>query len=221
MNALAGYISAITLAILVGSTGCSNCTDGICPPPDIPPQQPNVVSLDLQNWYIFYSDGMPAHPFPNGDGAWSFPFPIAGHVNYIQTPFQVTALPHKLRMTFRVASDAPGYKVMDPADISPATVHIFFEQRNDNLVNPNGWWWADPSVYDLGSRDNETITTVVPFDAAQWSNVDDGSDPESFYAALRNVGWIGVTCGGQYFWGHGVALTSGAAGYILVDLQVE
>lgn len=114
-----------------------------------------------------------------------------------------------------------GNNALDPADISPATVHIFFEQRNDNLVNPNGRWWADPSVYDLGSRDNETITTVVPFDAAQWSNVDDGSDPESFYAALRNVGWIGVTCGGQYFWGHGVALTSGAAGYILVDLQVE
>jgi hypothetical protein len=124
-------------------------------------------------------------------------------------------------MTFRIASDAPGYEVMDPADISPATVHIFFEQRNDNLVNPNGRWWADPSVYNLGSRDNETITTVVPFDSAQWSNVDDGSDPESFYAALRNVGWIGVTCGGQYFWGHGVALNSGAARYILVDFQVE
>ena len=45
--------------------------------------------------------------------------------------------------------------------------------------------------------------------------------PQSFYAALNNVGWIGVTCGGQYFWGHGITLGSGAANYILVDFQVK
>jgi hypothetical protein len=100
-------------------------------------------------------------------------------------------------------------------------VHIFFEQQNDNLTNPNGRWWADTSEYDLGSQDNRTITTVVPLNPSQWSNVNGLKDPQSFHAALSNVGWIGVTCGGQYFWGHGVALGGGAARYIVVDFHVE
>jgi hypothetical protein len=68
MNAFAGYFTAaaITVAILMGLTGRSRCTGGICPPPDIAPQQPNVISLDPQDWYIFYSTGMAPHPFANG-----------------------------------------------------------------------------------------------------------------------------------------------------------
>jgi hypothetical protein len=61
----------------------------------------------------------------------------------------------------------------------------------------------------------------VPLDPSQWSNVNGVSDPQSFYAAFKNVGWMGVTCGGQYFWGHGVALGSGVASYILADFRVE
>jgi len=80
---------------------------------------------------------------------------------------------------------------------------------------------ADTSVYNHDSHDVTTITTSVAFDPSQWSNVEGQTDPQSFYAALNNVGWIGVTCGGQYFFGHGVALGSGAARYILVDFHVE
>jgi hypothetical protein len=192
------------------------------PPPNLAPAQPNVVSLNPQDWYIFYSAGVSDHPSPNVEGGWSFPFPTAGHVNYIQMPFNATTVPHSVHLTFKVDSDAPQYEVIDPNDIPPATVHIFFEQRNDNLRSPNGRWWADTSGYDLGSRDNQTITIIVPFDPHKWSNVfDDAYNPYAFYAALRNVGWIGVTCGGQYFWGHGVGLRSGAASYVLVDFHVE
>lgn len=214
-------VAAMTLAILICLPGCAEHTDGIVPPPNIPPRQPNVVSLDPQDWYIFYSAGMPLHPFTDVEGAWSFLFPTTGHVNYIQTPFNATTVPHSVHITFRVASDAPQYEVIDPNDILPATVRIFFEQRNDNLINPDGRWWADTSVYNLGSHDNNTITTIVAFDPSQWSNVDGQFDPQSFYAALTNVGWIGLTCGGQYFFGHGVALGSGAAMYNLVDFHVE
>jgi hypothetical protein len=218
-------VTAVTLAILICLPGCS---DGISPygdvspPPSIPSAHPNVVSLNPQDWYIFYSAGMPHHPSRNVQGAWSFPFPTAGHVNYIQTPINATIVLHSVHLTFRVDSAAPQYGVIDPNDILPATVHVFFEQQNDDLSNPNGRWWADPSGYDLGSHDNETITMIVPFDPSQWSNLDDDAyDPAAFYAALGNVGWIGVTCGGQYFWGHGVALSGGAASYVLVDFHVD
>lgn len=136
-------------------------------------------------------------------------------------PFNATTVLHSVHITFRVDSDAPQYEVIDPNDILPATVRIFFEQRNDDLINPDGRWWADTSVYNLGSHDNTTITIIVSFDPNQWSNVEGQTDPQSFYAALNHVGWIGVTCGGQYFFGHGVALGSGAATYILVDFRVE
>jgi hypothetical protein len=224
MNALRRRLAglAFTLPILISSPGCAGFSFG---PPNVPSPQPNVVSLNPQDWYILYSAGMPAHPSPDPAGAWSFPFPTAGqtpdHVNYIQTPFRATNAVHSVSLTFRVNSDAPQYELIDPSDIPPATVHIFFEQQNDNLTNPNGRWWADTSEYDLGSQDNRTITTVVPLNPSQWSNVNGLKDPQSFHAALSNVGWIGVTCGGQYFWGHGVALGGGAARYIVVDFHVE
>jgi hypothetical protein len=213
----AEFVTAFLLVILISSPGCGGFSTG---PPNIPPPQPNVVSLDPQDWYILYSTGMAAHPSPNA-GVWSVPFPTAGHVNYIQTPFNVTTIPNSVSLTFRVDSDSPQYEVIDPSDILPATVHIFFEQQGDDLIDPDGRWWADPSEYDLGSHDNRTITTVVLFDPSQWSNVNGLKDPQSFYAALSNVGWIGVTCGGQYFWGHGVALGGGTASYVLVDFDVE
>jgi len=207
------------IALLICLPGCAGYSYG---PPNLQPQQPNAVSLAPQDWYIFYSADMPVHPSPSVESAWSFQFPPSGHVNYVQTPFYATTTPHSLRITFRVDSDAPQYEVMDPADILPATVHVFFEQKNDDLTTPNGRWWADTSGYNLGSHDGETITITVPFDPTQWSNVeDDPLDPQSFYAALNNVGWIGVTCGGQYFWGHGVALGHGTAQYTLIDFQVD
>ena len=218
-------VMAVMLAILICLPGCFDSVfpyDDIFPPPDIRPSQPNVVSVNPQDWYIFYSARMPHHPSPNVQGAWSFAFPTAGQVHYIQTPFNAATVPHSVHVTFRVDSAGAQYEVIDPNDILPASIHIFFEQRNDDLSNPNGRWWADTSRYNLGSRDNQTITIIVPFDPSQWSNVyDDGYDPASFYAALRNVGWIGVTCGGQYFWGHGVALSGGAASYVLVDFYVD
>jgi hypothetical protein len=210
---------ATTLALMV-SSGCAGFSSGA---PQIAPAEPNVTSLAAQDWYILYSAGMSAHPSPAAAGAWSFPFPTAGgdHVNYIQTPFQATVLPQSVSLTFRVESASPVYQMIDPNDIPPATVHIFFEQQNDNLSTPDGRWWADASQYNLGSEDNQTLTMTIPFDPSQWSNVNGLKDAASFYTALANVGWIGITCGGQYFWGHGVAMESGTASYLLMDFRVE
>ena len=190
--------------------------------PNIQPQQPNVASLAPRDWYIFFSSDAPSHPSADPHGAWSLSIPsLPGHLNYIETPFNATQVLHNVTITFKIESSAPEYFVVDSTDHLPATVHLFFEQRGDDLGDPNGRWWATWSKYDLGSQDNSTITFVIPLTPDQWSNVMGQRDATAFYAALANVGWMGITCGGQFFFGHGVAMNGGSAKYVLLDLTVN
>lgn len=167
---------------------------------------------------------MPPHPSPDAEGAWSFEFPNAsggGHVNYVQTPFSTTSTPTAMTVTFKVESATAQYVVIDPADKPPATVRLFWEQMGDDLTSPNGRWWAHASLYNLGSQDGQTLTVTVPFTSDQWSNVNGQFDAQAFSAALQNIGWVGMTFGGQSFAGHGVALSAGCAKYILIDYRVN
>jgi hypothetical protein len=224
-------VSIVVAVSLLFLTSCTAATlpssfsqATIAAPPHAVPQEPNVASLDPQSWYIYYSSGMPSHPSLDSEGAWSLSIPSVsggGHVNYVQTPFMSTSLPHTLNITFRVESEGPAYDVIDPSDVLPATVHVFFERNGDNLVEPDGRWWAHPSMYNLGSQDGQTITYTIPFTYDQWSNVNGEQDEARFAAAWQNVGWVGVTFGGQYFWGHGVAMLSGQAKYVLINLNVN
>jgi hypothetical protein len=208
-------MNALMLSLLSCLTGC-----GYSGPPSIQPQQANVVSLDPQSWYIYYSAGMQPHPTTDIQGAWSFEFPsteTGGHVNYVQTPFKTTSNPGSVTITFRIESTAPQYEEFDPSDHLPATVRLFFEQEGDDLSNSNGRWWADASTYNLGSQDGQTISFIVPLTSDQWTNVGGQHDSQAFSAALKKIGWVGITFGGQFFAGHGVALSGGSARYILVD----
>src|SRR5205807_10391363 len=72
----------------------------------------------------------------------------------------------------------------------PYTTLFRSEQKNDDLRNLNGRWWATWSQYNLGAPDNTTIRFVIPLTPDQWSNVHGQRNPASFYAALANVGWI-------------------------------
>jgi hypothetical protein len=195
------------------------------PPPDAQPPAPNIVSLDPQNWYFFYGFDMPPHPYPQSQAAWAFSFPSwtnQGHVNYVESPFTITKTPSTMTMTFRIDSVTPQYSVLDPTDIGPATIHLFFEQAGDNLTNQYGRWWAqDPVVYNLGSNDNQTIVLSVALTWDHWSSVLGLQDPTEFSEALQNIGWVGFTCGGQFFWGHGVTLAGGEANFELIDFQVN
>lgn len=212
------------LWVLGGLAGCGYFGGPTGPPSNITAQEPNVVSLDPQNWYIYYSSGMPPHPSLDADGAWSFEFPSAGnggHVNYVQTPFSTTSTPTEMVVTFKVEATTAQYVVIDPGDRAPATVRLFWEQHGDDLTNPNGRWWAHASLYNLGSQDGQTFTLTVPFTSDQWSNVDGQFDDQAFSAALQNIGWVGMTFGGQSFAGHGVALSAGSAKYVLIDYRVD
>jgi hypothetical protein len=63
-------------------------------------------------------------------------------VNYIQTPFRTTATPTSARKIFKIESDSPQYKVIDPNDTLPATAQMFFEQPNDDRRDPDGRRWS-------------------------------------------------------------------------------
>lgn len=216
----------ITHSVVLLSLGCLlGCgvvgSPGTSGPPSIAPQSPNVVSLNPQNWYIYYSSGMPPNPSADSAGVWSFEFPTNSvGVHYVQTPFSATTTPTIVSITFKVQSESPQYVVIDPTDIPPATVRLFFEQQNDNLASPNGRWWYNQIIYNLGSQDNQTLTVTVPFAADQWTNVNGDQNPQAFAAALANIGWVGMTFGGQYFAGHGVAISSGSAKFILINYSV-
>ena len=97
---------ALALSFLICFSGCGLiASSGV---PNIEPQEPNVVSLDPQDWYIFHSAGMPLHPSADPEGAWSFEFPKAatgGSVNYVQTPFNERSL--QARWWLRLGSRAP------------------------------------------------------------------------------------------------------------------
>ncbi len=229
LNSKLTRVNIIALASMIGLTGCTLPAQqgvtlpNITPPPNELPAEANAVSLNPQGWNIFYSSGMPYHPSAETGAAWAFVFPSAesgGHVNYVQTPFRATTTLQNVTITFRVQSDQPLYDVIDAGDHPPATFHMFFEQQNDDLIESNGRWWAHGG-YNLGTQDNQTITLTVPLTSENWTNVHGETTPSSFAAAWANVGWIGVTFGGQFFWGHGVALDSGTATFVLINFQVD
>lgn len=212
----------LTLVLAVGSSSCGFLVGGSSGPPDVSPAEPNVVSLNPNEWYIFYSAGIPEHPSVSSGAAWSFAFPMEpGHVNYVETPFQTTETPTSVTITFRVESSAPQYVVTDPTDIPPATFRLMIEQQGDDLADPNGRWWDDDFIYNLGSEDNQTLTVTVLLTSNNWSNVDGQQDASAFAAALKNIGWVGVTFGGQYFAGHGAALSGGSAQFVLINYQIN
>lgn len=193
--------------------------------PQVKPQDPNVISLEPQHWDFLYSNEVGPHPSNDPEGAWSFEFPqwnqakgSQGHVNYLQTPFEATTKPSFVTITFKVESTKPQYVVF--GDKLPATFELFFEQKNAKLSEENGRWWAPASKYDLGP-DDEVRLISVPLTPDHWTNVNGKQDAKAFAAALANVGWFGLTFGGQSFAGHGVALNSGRAKFILIDYEVE
>ena len=213
-----------TVLMVLSLSGCAGLGKPVSPLPDVQPQQPNMVSLQPQDWYVLYSNGVPSHPSSDPDGAWSFEFPnynSGGHINYIETPFNATIPLHSITIVFKVESETPQFVVVDSSDHLPATCRLMIEQQNDDLADPNGRWRADASIYNLGSQDGQIITHTVALTPDQWTNVNGQENASAFGSALANIGWVGLTFSGQYFAGHGVAIGSGTAKFVLIGNSID
>lgn len=215
---------AVALGLLVGFTAC-NSNNSYAPPPDRAPAQIDSISLQPQDWNIYYSADVPPHPVADPAGMWAIQMPKwsqtqDAHLNYVQTPLQQVMVGQTVTLTFMIENQAAYYYVLDSGDRLPATVHIFFWQKDDGLMNADGRWWAHGG-YNLGSADNQIITLTVPFTSDHWTNVYGYTDPERFAAALKNIGWIGMTFGGQFFWGHGIAIGGTSAKFVLINVQLN
>lgn len=216
-------IYTAALVWLLGCFGCSAAPTNNAALNVKSPQIPAVL-LAVDAWQAFY--GSDVTLAAGSEGAWFFDFPVApGSVHYIQTPFATADVLHSVTITFKVESTDPVYACDDTTDPGPATVHLFFEQQNDGDLNaPDGRWWAASSEYTLGSQDGQTISYTIPFTPGYWSNVEGQQGieyPQAFAASLANIGWVGMTFGGQNEYGHGVHLTSGSAKYILINYQTN
>lgn len=224
------------LALLAAAAGCALVGSQVDPPPDPKALQPNVVSLDPQQWYILYSGGMPAHPSADPEGAWSFEFPMApdptcqaapcGHLNYVETPFNNTGDPESITVSFEVQSDNAVWTAF--SDNLPATCRIMIETEGDDLRSADGRFWADGvgvplqiDPFNLGTQPVQYASFTIPLVPASWTNVFGQVDPQGFADLLTNWGWTGITFGGQDAAGHGNAVVSGSAKFILLDYKVN
>jgi hypothetical protein len=197
---------------------------GIPVPPDVKPAQAGVASLNPQSWYILWAKDMPDHPATVANGAWSFSFPDRnGYVSYVQTPFNALPTNAQITMTFRIdcTADARFNGSVDPTAGDPATLHLFLETQNDNFLIYTNRWWADTGGFTLDSANGRDVTISVPLNWKNWSDTMGLQDPDLFANALQNIGWVGMTFGGQKSWGHGVNMISGMATFTLIDFRVE
>jgi hypothetical protein len=191
---------------------------------DAAPQTMDIVSLNPQDWQFFYGADLGTSPAATTQGAWAFQLPDQpGQVNYLETPFKTDKTPASISITFEINSTEPQYNgTVDPNDTDPAHFHLFFERKDDEaLTNPNYRWWCGQGGYQLGSNDNHVITLTCPLTYDHWTGVYGQQDAAGFQDALTNVAWVGITFGGNDFYGHGVNLTGGQAQFVLMNYQVN
>jgi hypothetical protein len=146
------------------------------------------------------------------NGAFTFPGPsgVAGYF-YTKPPTSI-ARDQKVTLIYSIDGSTPVWGVSDPADVPPATVHLFLWRGGDDLscngVMASYRFWA-PAGVTLKLGDSQTLTSVL--DPSVWTNCYGEHDTSGFAGALENAMGIGFTFGGQKFFGHGVYLSGGSA----------
>ncbi len=103
---------------------------------------------------------------------------------------------------------------------APATTRPYFETAFGGEFDR---WWANPTSYVLGPG---TVTLTVPLAPDQWSSVYgkfgnyDASSLAGFQNALSNTYDMGLSFGGNCFFGHGVNVSGGTAQFQLLSYSV-
>jgi hypothetical protein len=179
-------------------------------------------------WVFQYSNSTPASPSAAGNG-WSFTFPntsgLYGGVHYLVT--QSPNLTSKSTLTMSgVISVTPAtvWGSNDPSDITPDHCRAYFQRAGDDLsgTGPYEFYrWFNHTKIALADG---SFDVTIPFDPSQWVSVfgKDGNAAGSGWTDARaNAQWIGITCGGTYFAGHGAYVKSGSATFQMNSFSVQ
>jgi hypothetical protein len=199
-----------------------------CSPSNNAPLQPAQLSMAASTWVFQYSNSTPVSPSPAGSG-WSFTFPNTsgpyGGVHYLVTQSPNLASKSTLTMSGLI-SVAPGtvWGSNDPSDITPDHCRVYFQQAGDDLSGRGPYefyrWFSHTAV----ALTDGSFNVTIPFDPSQWGSVfgkDGNAAGSSWTNARANAQWIGITCGGSYFAGHGAYVKSGSATFQMNSFSVQ
>ena len=105
------------------------------------------------------------------NGAFTFPSP-SGVAGYFYTkPPATIAQGQTVTLVYSIDGNTPEWGVSDPADVPPATIHLFLWRGGDDLscngVMASYRFWA-PSGVTLKLGDSQTLTSVL--DPSVWTN---------------------------------------------------
>lgn len=170
-----------------------------------------AVSMKAKDWNIAYSSGMPPHPTQDASGGWHFDWD--GEVHYVLVPFSTPAVrPTVLEMSFRVATTGDVKFHPTQGEVA-ANFRPMIERQGDDMVSEFGRFWSNQVFHTL-STDNLTHTLTVPLTGDHWTSVYGHNDGHELKNLLSNLGYVGITFGGQFF-GHGVFVEGGTARFEL------
>lgn len=176
-----------------------------------------------------YSSGMPAVPYPERGGGWSFDFPApdaaAGHVHYVT--FRPGSLRGKSRIVVRYRIDAaPGARfVPQQFPGRTATVALYMQRRGDSWTTKGAYryyrWYAPVATMNTLAPGEAEMS--VRLDDPDWSSVmaDRASaNRAAMEAALEDMGRIGLVFGSAGGRGHGVFATRPAR-FTLLSFEIR
>lgn len=213
----------ISLACTLFLLGCSNDSPPPTPPPPASPWQVTAASLAI--------------PVGIGNGASYFNFPICAdphtcHISYIERPW-TTPLTGKTSITlnYSITGTDPVFDAHSNTNntCEPNIPHalLIIRRAGDNGSGIGAFefyrWFDMTDEQPLALGDH---VMTAPLDPARWVSVFGkmGSDPSTaagWAGALANVSNIGVGFGGGCFAAHGVAVTSGAARFIINGVGIN
>jgi hypothetical protein len=202
---IAAYLSLIVLiwvCSIFGEAGASSST----------------IPIPAAGQWVDFGRNEPAI----SSGAFTFPGP-SGVAGYFYTKPPATIAPGQtVTLVYSIDGSTPEWGVSDPADVPPATMHLFLWRSGDDL-SCNGAmasyrFWA-PSGVALKLGDGQTLTSVL--DSSVWTNCYGQHDTIGFAGALENAMGVGFTFGGQKFFGHGVYLSRGSATFKVNNFTVR
>lgn len=172
-----------------------------------------------------YSQGVPLHPSPRTNGAWSIDMPRApGSIHYVTFPYGSLSGKHRILMRYRVEAD-PGVRILPvTAPQLPSIITLYFQRAGDNWSGTGRFetyrWYATFASQSPITPGEHVM--VAPLDG-RWTAVETSTATNSraaFRDAIEQADRVGFVLGGGDGYGHGVFAT-GPARLVVTDFRVD